>query len=191
MNVLKGALVGAALLVAAGQACAQAQAPAAAATETPLYIGFTVGGAHWRVGCYDTANCDDQSRTLRALAGWTFNKYLAAEVGFHNFNKITSPGFFVKGHAWEGVLVASWPFTEAFSVFGKAGGYRGATENNATPAEATINYEGTYGLGAAYELTRNIGVRLEWQSYMQISGAKVSPKSDIDVISVGAIWRFR
>jgi len=190
MNILKRALVLAALAAGAGQAWAQGQQQSPFA-DTPLYIGVTGGQAHWRVGCYDTANCDDESRTIRVLGGWQINKYLAAEIGFHNFHKITSPGFFVKGHAWEGVLNVGWPFTESFSVYGKGGFYRGATENNATPPEATTNADGTYGLGAQYELTRNIGVRLEWQSYMQISGAKVSPKSDIDVTSIGVIWRFR
>jgi len=190
MKILKHALVLVALAAGAGQAWAQGQQQSAFA-DTPLYVGVTVGEAHWRVGCYDTANCDDLSRTIRALGGWQINKYFAAEVGYHNFNKITSPGFFVKGHAWEAVLHVAWPFSEAFSVYGLAGGYRGATENNAAPPQATTNFSGTYGLGAQYELTRNLGVRLEWQSYIQISGAQVSPRSDIDVVSIGALWRFR
>jgi len=190
MHILKRALVLVVFAVGAGQAWAQGQQQSAFA-DTPLYVGITVGEAHWRVGCYDTANCDDLSRTLRALGGWQINKYFAAEIGYHNFNKITSPGFFVKGHAWEGVLHAAWPFTDRFSVYALAGGYRGATENNAAPPEATTNYSGTYGLGTQFELTKNIGLRAEWQSYIQISGAQVSPRSDIDVVSVGAIWRFR
>lgn len=190
MNIVKRVLVIVALAVAAGQVGAQGQQQSVFA-DTPLYVGVTVGQAHWRVGCYDTANCDDLSRTIRALGGWQINKYFAAEIGYHNFQKITSPGFFVKAHAWEAVLHAAWPFTEAFSVYGKAGGYRGAAENNAVPPQATINYSGTYGLGAQYELTRNLGLRVEWQSYIQISGAQVSPRSDIDVVSIGALWRFR
>jgi len=190
MNMLRNALVFAAFAVGAGQACAQGQQQSPFA-DTPLYIGLTAGEAHWRVGCYDTANCDDTSRSLRVLGGWQINKYLAAEVGYHNFNKITSPGFFVKGHAWEGVLHVAWPFTDQFSVYGIAGAYRGATENNSAPPQATTNYSGTYGLGTQFELTRNIAIRAEWQSYIQISGAQVSPRSDIDVVSVGALWRFR
>jgi hypothetical protein len=190
MNIVKHALVLAALAAGAGQACAQAGAQPA--TETPLYVGLTFGQAHWRPGCFDTAaRCDDTESALRGLAGWQFNKYLAAEVGYHNFSKVSAPGFFVKANAWEAVLVGSWPLFGSVSVYGKAGGYRGAAENNASPPQGTTNYNGTYGFGLAIDISKNITLRGEWQSYIQISGAQVSPRSDLDVMSVGALWRFR
>jgi OOP family OmpA-OmpF porin len=194
MNILKRAAAGAAVLVmlavAAGPACAQAT-QASAFADTPLYAGVTAGEAHWRVGCYDTAHCDDVSRSLRVLGGWQINKYLAAEIGFHNFHEITSPGFFVKAHAWEYVVLPQWPISESWYVYGKAGGFRGSAENNNTPPKLINNFSYTFGAGIGYELTRNLGVRLEWQSYQGISGDQVSPRSDIDVASIGVLWRFR
>ncbi len=190
MNFLKRALIVAALAGAAGQACAQAQPSPFA--DTPLYIGVTYGQAHWRTGCFDTARCDDTNTSVRGLGGWQINKYFAAEIGYHNFSQISSPGYFVKANAWEIVGIAAWPVLfDGFSVYGKAGAYRGAAENNNPQAGVYTNNNGTYGLGAAYELTRNLGVRFEWQSYMQISGGQVGPRSDIDVISLGVLWRFR
>ncbi len=190
MNMFKRALVLAAFIAGAGQAWAQGQQPSPFA-DTPLYVELTGGVAHWRIGCYDTANCDDMSRTIRVIGGWQINKYLAAEIGFHNFHEITSPGFFVKAHAWEYVAVPQWPISEKWYVYGKVGGYRGSAENNNTPPKLINNFSYTFGAGVGYEMTRNLGVRLEWQSYQGISGDQVSPRSDIDVASIGVLWRFR
>ena len=46
----------------------------------------------------------------------------------------------------------------------------------------------TYGAGLQYDLSPNLGLRGEWQRYDKLAGI-----SDLksDVLSVGAIWRFR
>jgi opacity protein-like surface antigen len=43
----------------------------------------------------------------------------------------------------------------------------------------------TFGLGLRYDFTRNLGVRAEWQRYQE-----VGDDLDVDVMSVGVIWKF-
>jgi OOP family OmpA-OmpF porin len=180
----------AAALVAAAPALAQAPAPETAATNN-FYAGLTFGQAHWRSGCVSTAtNCDDTDRALRVFGGFKLNRILSVEAGFHNLGKATSPIASVKGHAWEAVGLAYWPLAGALSAYGKLGIFRTKIEGGGSlvPNRET-NYGPTFGLGLQMELNRNLGLRGEWQSYPSTGGSTL-PRSDINVISAGAYWRF-
>jgi len=48
----------------------------------------------------------------------------------------------------------------------------------------------TFGLGAAFDINRNFGVRAEYQKYKDMGGSNVG-KSDVDVLSIGLLYRFR
>ncbi|TMH82921.1 MAG: hypothetical protein E6H47_13545 [Betaproteobacteria bacterium] len=52
------------------------------------------------------------------------------------------------------------------------------------------NTDLTFGLGVQYDVSRELGVRGEWQRYKNIGGDNVGGKSDVDVLSIGGIWRF-
>jgi opacity protein-like surface antigen len=47
----------------------------------------------------------------------------------------------------------------------------------------------TLGLGLRYDVTPNLGVRAEWQRYGDVS-ADAFGEGDIDLVSIGALWRF-
>ena len=160
--------------------------------ESRVYAGVTFGQAHWRPGCANGAACDDTDRALRVLAGYQINRILAAEIGFHNLGKAAAPGASIKANAWEAVLVAGWPVASALSVYGKLGIYRGSAEGSGMliPNKET-NYNGTFGVGVQYEVNRNVALRGEWQAYSRLAGGTLGPRSDVDVVSAGALWRFR
>jgi hypothetical protein len=160
--------------------------------ETPVYAGLSFGQAHWRPGCANGAACDDTDRALRVFAGYQINRIFAAEVGFHNLGKAAAPGANIKANAWEALLLAGWPIASAFSVYGKAGVYRGSAEGSGTLlAKKETNYNGTYGVGLQYEVNRNVALRGEWQAYSRLAGGTLGPRSDVEVFSAGALWRFR
>ena len=58
------------------------------------------------------------------------------------------------------------------------------------------NNDWTFGLGAQYDIIRNLGLRVEWQRYRKMGGGDVAfgpavgEKSDLDVLGVSALWRF-
>jgi OOP family OmpA-OmpF porin len=80
------------------------------------------------------------------------------------------------------------PLNEQFSLYGKLGGYRGEARGGGL--KETRN-DLTYGLGAQYDVSRNLGVRLEWQRYTDFGGGGFGVPGDQDVISANAIYRFR
>jgi OOP family OmpA-OmpF porin len=90
------------------------------------------------------------------------------------------------------------PIADRFSIFGKIGLYKADTDLDVTvpglgsASESDSNTDLTFGVGARYDFTRNLGVRLEWQRYQDVGGdfAGVTLESDIDVISVAVIWKF-
>ena len=52
------------------------------------------------------------------------------------------------------------------------------------------NTDLTFGFGLRYDLNKSVGVRAEWQRYGDVGGGDIGGESDVDVISLGVIFRF-
>jgi OOP family OmpA-OmpF porin len=177
------------LLAAAGTAAALAFADAAAAQSiwNNLYIGGSAGRSEFKDACGSSGSCDDEDTALRIFGGYQFNKYFAAELGYHELGEASTSAGDNEGKAWELVAIASFPFTSSFSLYAKLGGYWGQLEG---PFADEDNTDLTYGVGLRYDFTRNWGVRGEWQRYSNLGGGKLV-ETDVDVLSVGFIFSFR
>ncbi|MNC85215.1 hypothetical protein D3C83_08050 [compost metagenome] len=64
------------------------------------------------------------------------------------------------------------------------------TETEAGSLGSDHNNDPTYGLGLRYDFTPQFGIRGEWERFRLGGGALVG-KSDTDVYSVNAVFRFR
>jgi opacity protein-like surface antigen len=168
-------------------ALAQTTAPA----DRHFYIGAGGGQAQWRPGCSGAVpDCDDTNVSVHVLAGYQWNKILSGEVAFTNYGKAGGTNEEVKGRGWEASGIAGWPVGPA-SVYGRLGIYRGVLKGGGNLAGHTeSNYGPTYGVGVQADLTSNLGARLEWQAFPGAGGSTI-PDSDIKIISVSALWRFR
>jgi OOP family OmpA-OmpF porin len=144
--------------------------------ERGLYLGGGLG-----------AN-DDSESVWRLFGGYRAHRNLAVELGYIDLGDMTINGRTADGEAWELVGLGILPLSENFSLYGKLGGYRG--EAKGSGIEERDN-ELTYGVGAQYDIGRNLGVRLEWQRYADFGGGGFGGASDQDVISLNAIYRFR
>ena len=177
-----------AVLAIAGFSAALAFAGTAAAqSESSFYIGGTVGQSTLKGSCLGVDGCDNTDTAWRILGGYQFNRYFAVELGYHDFGKASGSLGDTKAKAWEVVGLASYPLTNEFSIYGKLGGYNGKLE--APNGDETTN-QVTYGAGARYDFTKNVGVRGEWQRYHDMGGNNVV-KTDVDVVSVGVLYRFQ
>lgn len=101
---------------------------------------------------------------------------------------------------------------ERVSLFGRVGAFRTRLEASAE-LEGNILFTGgdfderrrdtvrretvvKWGLGADWHVTRNLGVRLEWERYLgigkafEIGGQGTTGEADTEVISVGVVYRF-
>jgi OOP family OmpA-OmpF porin len=100
--------------------------------------------------------------------------------------------FSTEATAFELVAVGMMPLADKFSVYGKIGMYRGDVDTSGTGifgSASESNTDLTFAVGVRYDFTRNLGVRAEWQKYQDVGGGDIG-ESDVDVLSIGAIWKF-
>lgn len=173
-----------------------------------LYAGFSFGGS--RVGGWEAADFNAQLVALgenpnsataeetdigwKVYAGYQFNKYLALEGGFVDFNDVkatvvyTGAGaprgqsyFTSENDAWMLAAVGTLPVTKNISAFAKLGASHWSSNqrvsshnlndqmitNAGYPQTDTVT-DGVdlyYGLGASYALLDNLALRLEWERF--------------------------
>ena len=93
--------------------------------------------------------------------------------------------------------IGAWPVSNEFSVYGKLGFYRGEAKASASltglgsGSFKETSTDLTYGVGVQYDINREFGIRGEWQRYGKMGGGNFGGDFDVDVLSIGAIWRFR
>lgn len=159
----------------------------AAAAQQPglssVYIGGTIGQAEYK----DGGGGDDKDTAWRILGGYQFNRYFAAELGYHNLGEASAAGGALEGTAWELVGIGAYPIVDKLSVYGKLGVYRGELE---APGAEETNTDLTFGVGLQYEVLKNVGLRGEWQRYSKMGGGNLV-ETDVDVLSVGVVYRFQ
>ena len=182
----------AALLAAAGLAVSQgafAQARGAAA-DTGWYIGGHFGQS-------DVKELDETDTSWKILGGYQINRNFAVELGYVDLGSVTISGpggtATFESNAFELVGVGSFPLANAFSLYGKFGFYRADSDLNfnipalgGRGAASEKNTDITFGVGARYDLSRNVGLRAEWQRYSDVGDGA----TDVDVMSIGVIYRF-
>lgn len=175
----------AALALVAATALAE---PAAA----QAYVGGTLGASKVNDGCAGApagVTCDDSSTAWRILGGYQFHPHFAGEMAYHALGKVsaTGPGGTAdaKAHAFEMLGVGSLPLGPV-SLYGKLGVYSAEIRGGGAAAGLRgSSSDLTLGAGVQWEATRNVGLRAEWQRYLDVGGA------DFDLLSVGFIYRFQ
>src|SRR5438132_2847278 len=195
-KALIAAMLGAAVMTAPAVSMAQGRG------DTGWYVGGSVGQSKARhVDCAGFDSCDTKAAAFGILGGYQINRNFAAELGYHDLGKVTFSGSGVsaniKANVWELVGIGAYPFANQFSGYGKLGAYHGEAKLSASIAGLgsgslkETNTDLTFGLGVQYDVSRELGIRGEWQRYKNTGGDNVGGKSDVDVLSIGAIWRFR
>ena len=78
-------------------------------------------------------------------------------------------------------------------MYGKLGMYRSDSELTSNtpliPNESESTADLTFGFGVRWDFTKNLAARAEYQLYNDVGGGDLG-RSDAEVISVGAIWKF-
>jgi OOP family OmpA-OmpF porin len=130
------------------------------------YVGLDVGQTDTEVG-------DDTG--FKIFGGYQFHRSVAAELGYGLlFDKEG-----VELTSLEAVAIGSFPLANQFSIFGKLGLAMLEAEG---PGGSEDQTEITWGIGAQYDVTRNLGLRLQWQRY--------ETDDSIDFLSLGVLWKF-
>ncbi|HEV3010285.1 MAG TPA: outer membrane beta-barrel protein [Burkholderiales bacterium] len=177
------------------------------AQDAGFYVGGALGQVEHQDACEGASiSCDEKDTGWKVFAGYQFNRYIAAELGYADLGESSASGVVgpitaranFEVTAWELVAVGSYPVMERLSLFGKLGLYRAETELTGSGTVGTLvipvsekesNADVTFGFGVRFNITRNLGVRAEWQRYLDVGGDDVG-ESDVDFISLGVVFRF-
>jgi OOP family OmpA-OmpF porin len=153
-------------------------------------------------------NDDNHDTGHKLFVGYKLNKNIALEGGYFNLGKF---GFTATTVLPAGTLsgnikldglnldaVGILPINEKFSMFGRIGiNYAEAkdkfTTTGSVPEQTNLNpsrkqLDPKVGLGLQYNFTKSIGIRAEAERY-RVDDA-VGNRGDIDLFSVGVVYRF-
>lgn len=162
-------LLGSVAMAASSVALAQRTA----AADTGWYVGAAVG---------QNDDLDDEM-AWKFTAGYQVNRNVSAEFSYSMLGE-RSPGFGVSAEAsaFELVGLYKFPVASQISLYGLLGLARIESEVTAPAPVGTRkdnSTELTLGFGAQYDVSRNLGIRAQYQDY-DSSG----------VISVGVVYKF-
>jgi OOP family OmpA-OmpF porin len=171
-----------------------------AAAYSQVYLGASLGNTDAKDFCESRGSaCDKTGTAWRAFAGYYFTPSIALEAGFIDLGKTTDrdAGSSTKVDRRAADLLGVFAYrANRASIFGKVGGYYGQTkltvEIGGSPSQTNESRGGlTFGLGAQYDFTRNLGVRGDWQRYMKVSSSPTGGQTDIDTFLLGLVFSFR
>lgn len=150
---------------------------------------------------------DDRDTGYKIFGGYRLNRYFALEGGYFNlgefgFTSTTSPPGSLTGKTkLQGLnfdVVGILPLSQRFSAFGRVGvnyaesktnfSRTGAVSPPADPSPSSRDANYKVGLGLQYDFTQALGMRVEAERYR--IDAAVGNKGDVDLISVGLVYRF-
>ena len=186
-----------AIAVFAVTASAFALPAAAQMNMSAFYVGASVGQSKFKNGCTGVPaglSCDEKDMAWRILGGYQFNRNFAAELGYHNLGEAKASGAGIdvkdKASAWELVAVGLWPIANQFGIYGKLGAHHSESkvDSNIGGGGKETGNGLTFGAGLQYDVMPALGLRAEWQRYDKVGGVS---DNKLDVLSLGAIWRFR
>jgi OOP family OmpA-OmpF porin len=164
---------------------------AALAQESRPYLGGALGQSKFKEWCDPTlAACDDKDSTWKLFGGYRFNRYFAVEGSYVDWGEVTATtttGERVAAdqHSYGIAAVGSLQIGPQFTVFGKLGLLRTEQETRRiTPPASSRERKETelhYGLGVRYSLTKNWGLRAEWEN---------TDKLEVQMLSIGVEFTF-
>ena len=163
------------------------------------------------LGYATASDVDDTDTGWKLFGGYDFTENWAIEGAYVDLGDVTSdtvvkdgpddwtPRDFVKAatnehpYSVDGFTIAgkgTWPINDQFSIFGKLGVFvweadidvdcRGCGASNSDDESGT---DWTGGVGASYNFSNNIGVRIEYERY-------ATDRDDVDLFSGSLLYRF-
>lgn len=176
--------------------------------ETGFYAGVGVGRSKARDACNPVpsvtiTSCDDTDTAWRIFGGYRLHRNVAVEMGYADGGKYKASGIVsgvqatgeVKAKAFDFDVVGILPLYEQFSLLAKVGfaAWNLDASGSALGLTASQSANGTsflYGAGAQYDLTRQFGLRLEWQRYADVGDKNTTGQSNVDVIAASVLFKF-
>ncbi len=189
-----GVAVGIAALALAGSAVA----------ATPgAYVGGQLGWGDTHVDFDPSATSSDTTGVAgRVNAGYQFNNFLGAELGYTQFTTADAHGLFFheseQTKAVDLVAKATLPLADGFSLFGKLGVADEINEAHINVGNNVMSWSDqddrnrvlpTFGAGVAYAFNEHLAGDVSWM-HIQKCGSNDGTINNTDLVGVGLTYSF-
>jgi len=185
-------------------AAAMASALALSTPATAGFFDFTLApyvGASAGQSTTDsciTGTCDDSDTAWKVYGGLEMNEYISMEVGYVDLGtvKYSAPTGTRDTNGMTIQLVGTYALNPSFTLIGRGGMNILNTEVNGAIAGTPVNNAGdtdvswSLGLGAQYNFTKSVGLRMEWERYFEVGDPNSTGEADIDLLSAGVVFKF-
>lgn len=172
-----------------------------AAASAQVYVGATVGKAHWNDDCKNVVSCSTSSNTYKLLGGYNIDKNFAVEASYFSLGTISATGNVggtnvsadMKGKGFEVSGLYKYEFTPELSGFAKLGLASIKAEGSGAVAgvgaynDSTTSTQPVFGFGASYKLTKELALRGEFETRKIKFGGD---KEAVNNVSVGLQYSF-
>lgn len=172
------------------------------------YIGASAGLSNTDI-CSAADTCDDKDTAWKIYGGMEMNEYLSMEIGYIDMGKVHYAGYTgVNGTPLSGTryvngmivdVVGTYQINPSFTLMAKGGMNILNAEVNGTIAQTPTENTGdtdvawSFGLGAQYNLTPMVGLRLEWERFFEVGSPSSNGgtgEADIDTTTAGIVFKF-
>jgi OOP family OmpA-OmpF porin len=182
--------------------------PPAAFADRAFYLGGNMGRSDSDASLADigtglVGSVDHTDTGWSLFAGYRFNAFLGVEGGYADLGSNSVNAVFAgsgtalggKGDlsAWNVVGIGSFPLTNRFSLFGKAGVARWKVKGSGSSGTSYLAFDEdgtkfTYGAGMSYDLSESAKVRAQWERF------QMKPRDtdlNVDYYSAGIVFSFK
>jgi len=157
------------LLMAAAFSAAFIAGPASA-QMSQMYLG--AGGGE--------AKTDTRETSWKLYGGFQFNPTWGLELGYNDLGRFRGSDI----HSWTLAGTATLPLGERWSLLGKLG----AAWNHPKFTGASNHTDLLAGIGVGYSMTKNLGLRLEYEDFGKLS--KVNTGNDSKGRNLGLSLKY-
>ncbi len=183
--------------ISAGQTMSDVDAASADAALGSLGFGSSTTGDETDIG-------------FKLYGGYRFNRNFAVEGGYTDLGKFTAHSVITAGGSgtadweWDGYSIdvaalGIFPVNERFEIFGRAGlgiwnldfsFTASGPGGTGIASDSDSGVSPLLGFGAALNINPQIGVRVEYERHFKVGGDDTAGDSDIDLISLGVLFKF-
>lgn len=194
-------------LAAASQSLAQ---------EKGFYVGGSIGQSKIDSdiafpGLITSGTVDGKDTGFKIFGGYQFNQHFGLDLAWVDLGKASYSGSFSGAPVTGGTVklsglnfsaVGTYPLNPSFALFGKLGvfGWNAKASDTTGGASFSSTDSGadlSFGFGASYNFTKNIGVRVEWERFKAGGGedaitgfSNVTSAAKIELLSLGVVYKF-
>lgn len=138
---------------------------------------------------------DDTDIGFKVGGGYMFHKNIGVEAAYVDLGKFTASGFGQTADAKaSGEVIAAvlnLPAGDKFAVLARLGFINATVKvSGGGLSEKSTDMKMTWGIGAAFFVTPQLGLRLNYDSYNKLGDNDTTGESTVDMISLGVMYKF-